>query len=222
MHPGRSALCFSPSARANHVMQIRLTNSGVPVSFIDSDADEIFPTDLTAQYSPCLVEPLNGAGITNAGGESDEPLFRLTITRFTKLNSTSVGAFRSHVLCASSLDITPLVVLTGMASVDVSGHLLFFRLLSQLYQGLAALDPPPYYEPEAIKFTESPETSHPTFSREDPLAPSWQRPERMAMEFVAFRLTATQLTEMHSTVAKGMEHLRMSRVDPVVDRKSVV
>jgi len=38
----------------------------------------------------------------------------------------------------------------------------------------------------------------------------------MEMEFVVFRLTATQLKEMHNAVAKGMEHLMMSRVDPVV------
>ena len=36
------------------------------------------------------------------------------------------------------------------------------------------------------------------------------------MEFVAFRLTATQLAEIHSSVTKGMEYLKISRVDTVV------
>ena len=103
-----------------------------------------------------------------------------------------------------------------MIPVDGSTNLLFFRLLSQRYQGLGSLDPPPYYEPEAIKFTESPKATHPSFLRDDLITPSWKKPERVAMEFVAFRLTATQVTEIHSTVAKGMEHLRISRVDPVV------
>ena len=84
-------------------MQIRLRNSGVPVTVIDSDADEIFPTDLTIQSISRYVEPLNTAAIMNTEGESNEPLFRLTITRFTKLNSTSIGTSNSHVLCSFSL-----------------------------------------------------------------------------------------------------------------------
>ena len=112
----------------------------------------------------------------------------------------------------------PLIVLTGMIVVDGSGLLLFLRLLSQLYQGLGPIDPPPYYEPGAIKFTESLRApGSPVFHRCDPLAPTpWERPERKAMEFVAFRLTATQLAEINGSVAEGMEHLRMSRVDTVV------
>lgn len=35
------------------------------------------------------------------------------------------------------------------------------------------------------------------------------------MEFVALRLTATQLAEMHATVTKGTEYLRISRVDVI-------
>ena len=36
------------------------------------------------------------------------------------------------------------------------------------------------------------------------------------MEFVAFRLTAAQLTEIHNSVTKGIEHPKMTRVDAVV------
>ena len=94
---------FPPLPRTNHGIQIRLTNSGVPVSIVDNDTDEIFPTDLINQPNFCYADPVNVAGIVNTEGESDEPLFRLTITRFTKLNSTSIGTSRSHVLCASCL-----------------------------------------------------------------------------------------------------------------------
>ena len=75
------------------------------MSLTDSDADEIFPTDLTAQPGDLYAEPLNVRGIVNTEGQSDEPLFRVTITRFTKLNSTSIGACYSHMLCAFSLDL---------------------------------------------------------------------------------------------------------------------
>jgi len=106
MQPGRCALVSSPpSPRANDGIQIRLTNSGVPVSVVDNDADEVFSTDFVIQPTFRYTDPLNIVGIINAEGESDEPLFRLTITRFTKLNSTSIGTSRSHVLCQSSLDL---------------------------------------------------------------------------------------------------------------------
>ena len=78
-----------------------MTNLGVPVSVIDSDADEIFPSDLTVQQASRYTDPLNIMGIIQTEGESSEPMFRLKITRFTKLNSTSIGASNSHVLCAS-------------------------------------------------------------------------------------------------------------------------
>ena len=90
-----------------------MTNSGVPVSLTDSEADEIFPTDLTTQLPHLYAESLNVTGIVNTEGESDEPLFRMTIKRFTRLNSTSIGACHSHMLCAFPLDVpVSFVVLT--------------------------------------------------------------------------------------------------------------
>ena len=193
--------------QTNHEVQIRLTNSGVPLSVIDNDANEIFPTDFTDQLTLPCVNRLNVLGIVNTQGESDEPLLKLTITRFTKLNSTSIGASSSHALCAFSLDLpVPLAVLKKMTSVDGTGFLLFFRHLSQLYQGLGPIDLPPYYEPEAIK------------SPEPPKAPStWKQPWRNGMEFVAFRLTAAQLAEIHNSVTegKGIAHSRITRMDIV-------
>lgn len=93
---------------------------------------------------------------------------------------------------------------------------MFLRLLSQLYQDLGPIDPPPYYEPEAIKFRDPLETPSHIFHIYHPPTPPWEHPERKLMEFVAFRLTATQLAEIHNTIAKGTEHLRISRVDVVV------
>ena len=75
------------------------------MSIVDNDTDEIFPTDLTSQPTFRYADPVNIVGIVNTVGESNEPLFRLTITRFTKMNSTSIGTCRSHVLCAFSLDL---------------------------------------------------------------------------------------------------------------------
>jgi len=110
-------LCFPPLPRTNHGMQIRLTNSGVPVSVIDNDTDEIFPTDFTIQPAFRYTDPLNVIEIVNTEGQSDEPLFRLTITRFARLNSTSIGTSHSHVLCAFSLDLP-----CSSRCVDEGGH----------------------------------------------------------------------------------------------------
>ena len=105
-----------------------------------------------------------------------------------------------------------------MSSVDGSGAVLFFKLLSRLYQGLGPIGPPPYYEPEAIKFMEPLRPSSPICDCFDPLAamPPWEQPERKAMEFVAFRLTATQLTEIHDCMMKGKEHPKITRMDTLV------
>jgi len=108
-------------------------------------------------------------------------------------------------------------VLTKMISVDGAGFLLFFRQLSQLYQGLGPIDPPPYHELEAIKFAEPSEAPLPLFDRVDISAPPpWEQPERKAMEFVAFRLAAIQLTEIQHSVTEGIEGSRITRMDTVV------
>ena len=114
--------------------------------------------------------------------------------------------------------LDPLVVLTNTTSVDGTGFLLFFRQLSQLYQGLGPIDPPPYHEPEAIKFAEPLKTpSAPPFDRVDPSAPPpWEQPERKAMDFIAFRLTAIQLTEIQNSVTKGIENSKITRMDAVI------
>ena len=104
-------------------------------------------------------------------------------------------------------------MLTKINLVDGTGVLMFLKTISQFYQGLGPVDPPPYYEPEAIKFPE-PSTS---LTAIEPFDPSgsfpWERPHRKEMEFVAFRLTASQVAQIHGTIAQGKEHLRISRAD---------
>ena len=85
------------------------------MSLTDSDADEFLPTDFIVQNLDRYAEPLNVAGIVNTEGESDEPLLRVTITRFTKLNVTSIGGTTSHILCTFLLDLpVPADMLTEM------------------------------------------------------------------------------------------------------------
>ena len=100
---------------------------------------------------------------------------------------------------------------------DACGFLMFFRQLSQLYQGLGPIDPPPYHEPQAIKFAEPSKAPSPFFDRLDLSAPPpWLQPEWRAPDFVSFRLTDTQLAEIHNTATKGMEHPRITKMDTVV------
>lgn len=104
-----------------------------------------------------------------------------------------------------------------MISVDASGLLMFLGLLSQLYQGLGPISPPLYYEQEAIKLPDPLTPPLQVLHRFDPsTTPPWELPERKAMDFVGFRLTPTQLVEIHGTVAEGQESLWLSRVDVIV------
>ena len=111
----------------------------------------------------------------------------------------------------------PPIVLTKMASDDGFGFLMFLRHLSQLYQGRGPIDPPPYHEPEAIKFAEPSKAPSPFYERFSLSAPSpWEQPESRALEFVAFKLTDKQLTEIRNSATKGIKHPRIPRVDTVV------
>jgi len=97
--------------------------------------------------------------------------------------------------------------------------MMFLNHLSQLYQGLRWTDPPPYYEPKAIRFAEPLRAPFPMYRRYDLSAPPpWERLERRAMEFIAVRLTATQLTEIRNSVTKemGQPGIRITRMDVVV------
>jgi len=151
-------------------------------------------------------------------GESDEPLFRVTITRFTKLNCTSIGTSVSHVLCTFSLHLpNSSRCADKMTSGDGAGFLLFFRHLSQLYQGLEPIDPPPYHEPEPVEFAEPLNAPSPPCDHSDPLVtPSWMGGEMKPIEFVAFRLTAAQLTEIHNSLTKDVEGTKITKMDTLL------
>ena len=100
-----------------------------------------------------------------------------------------------------------------MDIVDAAGAIMFYETISQFYQGLGPIDSPLWYEPEALKFPET-NTQFTVLDRFDPLGPApWDRPDRRAMDFVAFRLTSAQLAEIHATTTKGNENLRVSRAD---------
>jgi len=104
-----------------------------------------------------------------------------------------------------------------MTSADFDGLLLFLRQLSQLYQGLGPIDPPPHYEPEAIKFTEPLKPPTLPYYPFDPSAPPpWLQPGWRAPELVVFRLTDKQLTEIHNSVTKGVEHPGLASKDTLV------
>ena len=118
--------------------------------------------------------------------------------------------------CVRSLS-TFLALLTRMTTGDGTGFLLFFRQLSQLYQGLGSTDPPPYHEPEAIVFAGPLKAPPPPCGRFGLSAPPlWKQLEWPAVDFVAFRLTAAQLTEIHNSVTKGIEGPKITRMDTVV------
>lgn len=75
--------------------------------------------------------------------------------------------------CVRSLSTFPVppTVLMRMISVGGSDLLPFLTLLSQLHQVLEPIDPPPYHEPEAIKFPEPLKAPLPTFDLYDPSTP---------------------------------------------------
>ena len=121
--------------------------------------------------------------------------------------------------CVRSLSAftAPPVVLTKTASDDGCGFLMFFKHLSQLYQGLGSIDPPPYHEPEAIKFADPFKAPSPLFDHVDPSVPSpWERPGWRAPDRVTVRLTDTQLAEIHNSVTKGMAHPKITKTDTMV------
>ena len=94
---------------------------------------------------------------------------------------------------------------------------MFYRQLSQLYQGLGPIDPPPHYEPEAMKFPEPLKPPTLPYYKFDPsAAPPWEQPGWRAPELVVFRLKDTQLTEIRNSATKGIEHSKVTSVDTLV------
>ncbi|GJE85414.1 hypothetical protein PsYK624_014930 [Phanerochaete sordida] len=200
VHAGRVVRPRDP----NDPWTISLGNQGVPVTVIESDADTEVPTNTVIQRPFTLAKPVNVMKYLEHG--NDEPLLRMTITRFTKTGSTCVG------LCASHLIGDGFVART------------FLRLLSQNYQGLAPLDPPPSYTtPAPVPFNAADYGAipHPDYAYFYPLrgvpphlVPGGKKPVR-----VDIRLTAAQIAELRAGVLEQCTERdapRLSRQDVLV------
>ncbi|CAL1702969.1 unnamed protein product [Somion occarium] len=124
-----SAGRFEPSSEPRGKWKIRLTNSGVPLKFLTSNADQIMPDNRVIQNQgvASLVEKVNVTKILRP--YNDEPLARFTIIYFVKIGYTAIGFSQYHPLG------------------DGYTVIKFLRHLSQNYQRLPELDPPPSYDP---------------------------------------------------------------------------
>ena len=99
---GEEPICFyshSFSPFYYTCAQIRLTNDGVPFTVIDSDAPREVPHNCVIQHPWTLSQAVRLPRVWDY--DSDEPLLRVTLVRFTKLGSTSIGLSATHV-CGTS------------------------------------------------------------------------------------------------------------------------
>lgn len=165
--------------------RVSLANHGVPVAVIDSDAETEVPTNTIVQNPWTLTQGVNIVKYLDY--DSDEPLLKATVIRFTKTGSTSVGLSSSHLI--------------GDGFVVYS----FLRLLSQNYQGLEPLDPPPSYaQPPRYPFNQADygEIPAPDFAHFYSLrgVPPHLEPGRTKPVRVDFRLTAAQVAELQRGV----------------------
>lgn len=81
--------------------QVELTNDGVPVAIVDSDAEQEVPHNCVIQNPWTLTQGVKTVNLWDYN--SDEPLLRVTIIRFTRLGSTSIGLSGSHAVGTSRL-----------------------------------------------------------------------------------------------------------------------
>ncbi|KAI0685145.1 hypothetical protein BC835DRAFT_547471, partial [Cytidiella melzeri] len=174
---------------------------------IDSDATVEVPSDTVIQSPWTLTKGIDFVKYLDY--DCDEPLMRVTITRYTKTGSTSIGLSGTHALG------------------DGFVMLQFVRLLSQHYQGLQPLDPPPRYDneryrPSSADMEEYGEIPIPDLDHVYPLretAPH-NRPERIKPEQLSIRMTAFQVRQLHKNVQTQVRELEpqlaLSRQDVLV------
>ncbi|KAI0090100.1 hypothetical protein BDY19DRAFT_888071 [Irpex rosettiformis] len=112
------------------IYYILLTNDGVPVTVVERDDRTEVPSDSIVQSPWTLTNGVNIVKYLDYG--LTEPVMNVTIIRFTKTGSTSIGLSAMHF----------------MGDGFVILH--FARTLSQYYQGLELLDPPPSYNHERV------------------------------------------------------------------------
>ncbi|KAJ3551692.1 hypothetical protein NM688_g4560 [Phlebia brevispora] len=185
--------------------QIHLTNDGVPITILYSDAGKEVPHNCIIQSPWTLSQPINVRKQWDHG--SDDPLLRVTITQFTKLESTAIGLSASHVVG------------------DGTTIMRFMRLLSQNYQGLEPLDDMPSYTPippypvdtDAVKRIE--ELPMPVFRNmfsihDVPpfLRPGWRKALRVDLRFTKPQVAQIQ-AGVRAMAANEDDARRISRQD---------
>lgn len=184
--------------------QIRLSNDGVVVTVLDSDAEAEVPADTVIQSPWTLTRGVDIVKFIDY--DSDEPIMRVTIIRFTKTGSTSVGLSWSH-LSGRSIHTTLELATNycGRKLGDGFSIYQFARLLSQNYQGLEPLDPAPTYDrappqpfdPEKYKGIPLPDCMYHYSFRSTPphLEPGRKKPDR-----IDIRLTAGQIAQINKGI----------------------
>ncbi|GJE85403.1 hypothetical protein PsYK624_014820 [Phanerochaete sordida] len=182
---------------------ISLGNQGVPVTVMESDAETEVPANTVIQ-SPFpftqSVKPVKYLDFDN-----DEPLLKATIIRFKKTGNTSIGLCSSH--------------LVG----DGFAVLMFLRLLSQNYQGLEPLDPPPSFTaPPRYPFNPADHNDIPSYHYKYlyPLreVPPHMEPGRKKPVRVDLRLRAEQIAQLH----KGVLAQCPESNPPILSRQDVL
>ncbi|GJE85405.1 transferase family-like protein [Phanerochaete sordida] len=183
---------------------VSLINQGVPVTVMESDADTEVPANAVIQ-SPKFPYTKPISVVKYLDFDNDEPLLRATIVRFTKTGSTSIGLCSAHII--------------GDGFVVLS----FLRLLSQNYQGLEPLDPPPSYAaPPRLPFNAADygEIPYPDYQHLYPLRgvaphvePGRKKPLRLDL-----RLTAAQIAAIH----KGVLAQCPESSPPILSRQDVL
>ncbi|KAI0765762.1 hypothetical protein BC629DRAFT_1540223 [Irpex lacteus] len=187
-HAGR--LCRSSDHK--EPWKILLTNDGVPVHVVDSAADAEVPVDSVVQHPWTLTEAVDIVKYLDHG--LTEPVMKVTIIRFTKTGSTSIGLSAMHF----------------MGDGFVMLH--FARTLSQYYQGLTPLDPPPDYtykrvslnsvDPKTLTDIPLPDIKHVYSMRET--APH-NDPIRLTPVQLTLRLKAAQIKRMHAAAQEKIQ-----------------
>jgi hypothetical protein len=76
--------------------QVRLSNEGAAFHIDDSDAEKVVPINTVIQAPFHLTHKVEYAKLYS--GHSDEPLLRITVTRFQRTGETSIGFSTSHAV----------------------------------------------------------------------------------------------------------------------------
>ncbi|KAI0765761.1 hypothetical protein BC629DRAFT_908570 [Irpex lacteus] len=204
--PAHAGRLLRPPHGEGH-WKIRLTNEGVPVYIVDNDAETEVPDDSIVQAPWTLTNGVDIVRYLDHG--PTEPVMKITITRFTKTGSTCVGLSAMHF----------------MGDAHVILH--FARTLSQYYQGLEPVDPPPSYTHErssldSINLDAYANIPLPGIKHLYPMreTPPHYHPERVQPVKLTLRLLASQIKQAHAVaqaeIRKNNPKAFLSRQDVLV------